>query len=671
MNCFRLMPRVVGMAVLLPAFLLPLVLSAQSTLPHPVLNTIYPCAAQVGTTTEVTITGTDLDGASRLHFSAKGIECKAGAKPNVFTLTIAQDAPAGYCDVRAVGRYGISNPRGFAITKLPVVTVKDKAFKATMGQVIVGNSLKQDQSIISFEAKKGDAVQVLCKPELLDSRMESVLAIRDSTSSVVARMDASGEVSFSPAQDGTFSIELRDLMFRGDAEYPFVLSISNPGASGLEEVPALKPTEKLDADMSKPVAMEAAYQGWFPARGKARYFTFAAKKGEVRIIEVKSARLGYDADPFFLVEKLDGDKSTFIAEANDRPAIAAKDEFDGGWADPTYRFEAKEDGTYRVKLRNLFPTRVPFELSVQPPGVAFELVAMPSEIAPTAKKTAAAILSAPLWRGGVATFKVVALRERGFTGPINLSADGLPPGVTSLGGVISEGRDVGYISFSADEKAAPWGGAVRIVGKSGDVARGARGATVVRATPDMTKAAVYTRFTKEVGLDVVASEAPLLVEPAAPLYEVATTGKIDVPLKLTRRAGFADAVKLTALGLVTDGPPTVDVAAKGVAGSLNREVAKLKLAPGDYSVVLQTTAKFKHQPDDPKAKPKDVVATVHSKPFIVRVTTAPKPEQKPVAKPAVPPVAATPAPKAAPKPAAKPVAQPAAATPAPKPEPKK
>jgi hypothetical protein len=271
----------------------------------------------------------------------------------------------------------------------------------------------------------------------------------------------------------------------------------------------------------------------------------------------------------------------------------------------------------------------------------------------------------------VATFKVVALRERGFTGPINLSADGLPPGVTSLGGVISEGRDVGYISFSADEKAAPWGGAVRIVGKSGDVSRGARGATVVRATADMTKAAVYTRFTREVGLDVVASEAPLLVEPAAPIYEVATTGKIDVPLKLTRRAGFADAVKLTALGLVTDGPPTVDVAAKGVAGSLNREVAKLKLAPGDYSVVLQTTAKFKHQPDDPKAKPKDVVATVHSKPFIVRVTTASKPEPKPVAKPAVPPVAATPAPKAAPKPAAKPVAQPAAATPAPKPEPKK
>lgn len=659
MNCFRLMPRVVGKAVLLPALLLPLILTAQSTLPHPILNTIYPCAAQVGTTTEVTITGTDLEGASRLHFSAKGIECKAGAKPNVFTLTISKEAPAGYCDVRVVGRYGISNPRGFAITKLPVVELKDKTLKASVGQVIMGNSLKQDQAIITFDAKKGDAVQVLCKPELLDSRMEPVLAIREASSSVVARMDVGGEVNFAPSSDGAFSLELRDLMFRGDAEYPFVLSISKPGASGLGEVPALKPAEKLDADLSKPVAMESTYQGWFPARSKPRYFTFTAKKGDVRIIELKSARLGYDADPFFIVEKLEGDKATFIAEANDRPAIAAKDEFDGGWADPTYRFEAKEDGTYRVKLRNLFPTRVPFELSVQPPGVAFELVTLPSEAAPAAKKTAAAITAAPLWRGGVATFKVVALRERGFTGPITLSAEGLPPGATSLGGVISEGRDAGYISFSADEKAEPWGGAVRIVGKSGDVSKVARGATVVRATADVTKAAVYTRFTKEVGLDVVASEAPLLVEPAAALYEVTTTGKIDVPLKLTRRAGFADAVKLTALGLPTTAPLTVDLAAKAVAGSMSLDVAKLKLAPGDYSVVLQTTAKFKHQPDDPKGKAKDVVATVHSKPFIVRVITAPKPEPKPAAA------------AVAAKPAATPAAKPVTATPAPKPEAKK
>ncbi len=609
-------------------------LQAQSTLPHPMLNTIYPCAAQVGSTTEVTITGTDLDAAMKLHFSAKGIEAKSGAKPNQFTITVSKEAPAGYCDVRVIGRYGISNPRGFAITKLPVVEAKEATLKASVGQVIVGVSPKQDKKLITFEAKKGDAIQVLCDPVEIDSRMDAVVNVRDAKGSVEARLQGDEPMEFKASSDGVHTIELNDLMYRGDAEYPFVLALSKPGESGLEPSMPLHPTEKLDADVLKPIPIEGTYTGWFPARGKSRYFTFTTKKGDVRIIEVTSARLGLNADPFFIVDKLDGEKATFIAEANDRAALAAKDEFDAGWADPSYRFEAKEDGTYRIKLRNLFPTRVPFELSVQPPGVAFELVAMPSEIAPAAKKAAAAITAAPLWRGGVATFKVTAMRERGFTGPIELSAEGCPAGVTCLGGLIGEGRDFGFVSFAAEANAEAWGGAVRIVGKSGDVSKTARGATVVRATADMTKAAVSTRFTKDTALDVVALDAPLLIEPAQPLYEVDAKGKFSVPLKVTRRADFADAIKLTALGLVAATPPTADVKAKGADGKFEGDVAKLKLAPGDYSVVLQTTAKFKHKGNDPKAKVKDVVATVHSKPFTIRVTPEARVETKPAAKPA-------------------------------------
>jgi hypothetical protein len=220
--------------------------------------------------------------------------------------------------------------------------------------------------------------------------------------------------------------------------------------------------------------------------------------------------------------------------------------------------------------------------------------------------------------------KTVALRERGFTGAITLSAEGLPPGVTCLGGLIAEGRDVGYVSFTADAKAEPWGGAVRIVGKNGDVSKTARGATVVRATPDIAKGATYTRFTKETVLDVVASDSPILIEPEAPLYEVTSKGKLSVPLKATRSKEFTDAMKLTALGLVDATPPTADIAAKGVTGKFEADIAKLKLAPGDYSVVLQSSAKFKPKNDDPKAKPKEVTATVHSKPFTIRVTAEAK-----------------------------------------------
>src|SRR6476620_9907234 len=42
-------------------------------LPHPVLLTAFPCGVQAGHTAEVTLGGTDLDGATGLLFSSPGL----------------------------------------------------------------------------------------------------------------------------------------------------------------------------------------------------------------------------------------------------------------------------------------------------------------------------------------------------------------------------------------------------------------------------------------------------------------------------------------------------------------------------------------------------------------------------------------------------------------------
>jgi hypothetical protein len=491
--------------------------------------------------------------------------------------------------------------------------------KIEPGQAMVGRSVKQDECRMTLDAKKGEAIQVLCEAAALDSRMEPALSVLGADSHELARMESAGPLVFTAPEDGSYTLDVHDLMFGGGAEYPFVLALSKPDASGLEPQLPLHPAEGKDVDPAKPVAIEDVYTGWFPPRSKPRSFTFTAKKGEVRIIEVKCARLGLDADPSFILEKVDGDKTVFIAEASDRPAVAAKDEFDAGWADPTLRFQVKEDGTYRVKLRNLYPTRVPFELSVRPPGVAFQLVALPSEVTP-AKKTATTILSAPLWRGGVAALKVFALRERGFTGPISLTAENLPPGVTGAGGVIPEGKDVGYLCFSAEPAAEAWGGPVRVIGKSDDVTSVARGATIIRPTSNTAKEAIYTRLTQEVTLGVAAADSPVLVEAASDVNEAAA-GKVSVPLKVTRAASFTDAIKLTVLGIGDPAAPlSGTIAAKSNSGKLDLDLTKLKLTPGSYPVVLQATAKFQHKPaGDPKAKPKEVVAVIHSKPILIQV----------------------------------------------------
>ena len=660
-------------------------LQAQVTTPAPLLTSISPAAAQAGTTVEFTVAGTDLDGASSLHFSIAGVECKpvldAKQQPvaNKFKASIPATAPCGYCDVRVIARYGISNPRGLLVSSLPVVTMpataiaSDKAFKVAVNSVVSGVSVKQGAGYLSFDAKKGQRVLAICRPAWLDSRMDAGVSVSSADGKILDRSKADGIVDFVAPADGAYTLKVGDLMYRGDAEYSYALTLTTgpvveyafdggatwtlygrnlpKGADALKhydhplqrvQMPAeeakkllatnaIKPirfgaeTEAPSVDVSKPVALKApgVLTGWFPERGKARFITFEAKKGDAFWIELNSASHGVSADPFMIVEKMAKDVPTFVAEANDRTALATKEEFDAGWADPSYRFEAKEDGTYRIKLRNLFTSvpREPFELTVKPAGTDFDLVAIPTALPKAKAATTVDVAAAPLWRGGSTAFKVVALRRSGFTGPIELSVDGLPPGVTFGGGSFREGQNVCYVSLSAAEDAKEWAGPIKLHGKTGG---NAIGATVVFKVAAVAKEPVVTRFTDEVAFGVVASDAPVSVEAAAQVFEAAAGGKLSIPLQVKRRADCTEAVKLAVLGL-NDAVAETDVAAKGTTGKLDLDLAKLKVPAGDYQIVLQGPVKFKHKRlGDAKAAAKDITFLAVSKPIKVHITPAAK-----------------------------------------------
>lgn len=665
-------PRILPLFLALSAIALPS-LRAQVTAPQPFLASVSPVAAQAGTTVEITLTGTDLDGAVRLHFSVPDIKCepklddKKQPVANKFVVTIPAGTTTATCDVRAVARYGISNPRGFAITALPVVAIPvtasstEKAFNATLNTTIVGTTVKQAACFVRFEAKKGQRVIAVCQSLAFDSRMDAHVSLRNADGVRLGRLQPDGLLDFIAPADGAFTLEVHDLMFRGDAEFPFALTLTTGPviqrafdggaqwtlygrnlAKGTNVMPrngvslqrlqipadealrllAANPIEVVrfgpenDAPVAapQPVALKlpARYNGWFAPRGQSRIFTFEAKKGDVLWIEVNCAGKGLSADPFFVMEKADA----FIAEASDRAAIAMKSEFDAGWADPSYRFEAKEDGTYCVKLRNLFAngSQEPFELTVQPVGGDFDLVAIPSAPPKAKAATTAEVDASPLWRGGVAAFKMFALRRSGFNGPIELSADGLPADVKFLGGWIREGQSTGYAAFFAEETAKEWTGAVKLHGKTGGVARGA---TTLFKVGNTAKESVITRLTDEVVLGVVEGDAPVTVEAASQVFESDGSGKISIPLQVKRRGDCTEAIKLTSLGL--EGL-TADVAAKATSGQLDVDMAKLKLPAGDYPLLLQAVVKFKHQRSaDPKVAAKEVTFLVHSKPVIIRV----------------------------------------------------
>src|SRR5687768_1313917 len=102
--------------------------AARADLPSPRLDRIAPLGAAAGSTVEIEVVGNDIEEATKLLFDHPGITAKH-VKDKKFAVTIEKDVPEGTYDGRLVGKYGVTNPRLFAVsrgvTELPEMEQKD------------------------------------------------------------------------------------------------------------------------------------------------------------------------------------------------------------------------------------------------------------------------------------------------------------------------------------------------------------------------------------------------------------------------------------------------------------------------------------------------------------------------------------------------------------------
>jgi hypothetical protein len=204
-----------------------------------------------------------------------------------------------------------------------------------------------------------------------------------------------------------------------------------------------------------------------------------------------------------------------------------------------------------------------------------------------------------------------------------LSAEGLPPGVTCLPVKLPAGANEGTLLLTSVEKPERWAGAIRVVGKAkvGDkeLVREARGGAVRWTVTDANTDSVRPRLTRDIALAVSAAEpAPVCIAPVEDKrWEIAPGAKVEIPLKVTRRGEFQEALKLKAFGAPgIEGVKEIDVAPNAANASAVIDLAAAKLPAGDHVIHFEAQTKGKF-------RGKDVITTVFSAPIRIAVQAPP------------------------------------------------
>ena len=612
---------------------------------------------QRGTTVEVSVSHQNIEEAQELLFSTPKITAKPAVAgdgkvvPSRFLVTIAPDAPIGAHDARVLSRLGVSAARAFSVGDLPEVTRTKANNSVETACVLQPNSIcnattnKRAIDFYSFQGIKGRRVVVDCDAARIDSKLDPVVILADSKGDDLVVNRTSGMLDFTPPSDGTYLVKVHDLTFQGGPEHFYRLALREvegsapvPSQSATARVSAFSwppeglpqgaPSSEIEPNNSpvqaQKIALPCDISGTFASAKDLDTFDFQAKKGEIWWVEVASERLGLDTDPAVLVQRVvktnDRETITDIAELDDIAASMKMGEYlpGTGYTGPPYqsgstdvlgKVEIKEDGTYRLQLRNLIrdagsPTEPAYRLLIRKANPDFSLVAWARH--QRLRQNDFGTFSKPIaLRAGITmAFEVVAMRRDGFAGEIELGMEDLPPGVTASGLKIPAGGLTGMLFITAEDTATPAFSVAKIVGRSQidgtTVTRPCRLASVLWPVDYAPNELPKSRLVADVPVSVTDFEkAPVSIAADGKANWEAFVGEtLKIPLRITWRSEFnGSSIKLKPFGPVFGPMKDIDLPINSPASEAVVDLAALKTPPGEYLLTLHGIAVTKYSPN--------------------------------------------------------------------------
>lgn len=650
---------------------------AQSVcLPAPRLLTTMPMGGQSGTQFEVTISGQYLENTEQLLFSHPSITATPKLKddgtvvPNQFAVQIAADCPAGVYDARVMAGLGISSARAFSVSEVPEMTQTAActslatAMEIRVGRIVNATLVDRSVNYYTFQANQGQRIVVDCIAQGIDSKMNPVLVVADSTGSDLIVERRGGVIDFTAPEDGTYVVKVHDLTFKGGPYYFYRLALTEV-ADGV--APTRLPETQMVASHSwppvdlQPVAqaredqLEQSDNGdtleitlpcdisgsFFPA-ADVDTFQFAAKKGEVWWVEVASERLGCPTDPSVVVQRIvDETKIEDIAEIADIPSPVKRSSngysYDGppynaGSSDALGKFEIKEDGVYRLRMTDLFggtrndPTNR-YRLIVRKATPDFALVGWALHMGLRNGDRNALSKPIALRGGAVMPIEIVVFRRDGFDGEIELAMENLPEGVTATGLKIAAGETRGIVLISAAPNAPRGLEFASVVGRAtiGDqeIQRQCKLASMKWPVTNAKSEIPAPRLLDQIPVSVGGIEqAGLSIQAAEDkVWETTVGAKLTIPLRLVRRGEFSGkTMSLQTFGAGFERTPNFEMSLTQDQSEAVLDLARLKTPPGQYTVAFYGGAVAKYGYGN--EKPKDIVDIYVSKPISIRVNPA-------------------------------------------------
>lgn len=477
----------------------------------------FPAGAARGAGVEVTAAGNFPDWPASAWVNRPGVTVMPAADKGKFSFSVAEDAVPGVYWVRLYSAAGSAAPLPFIVGTLPEVSEQEPSDQPAKAQALpsatctINGRLEKGGDVDTFAVTltKGQTlVGSVSAHETLGSPMDSVLQIVSPRGSVLEQNDdergLDSLLTFTAPADGVYLARIfafpaspdASISFAGgetfvyrltlttggflDGALPLAVSRTRPteltaygwglaepdarrsiapqadaqfdlfspqwaGAMMLPVVDCRSLVEVEPNDAAHPQIVEAplAISGRIGERGDRDAFRFHLAKGQAWQFKVESRRLGYPLDA--VLELFDASGKS-LARADDA----------GQQPDAELSFTPPSDGDYTLVVSDLYEHGGPrffYRLSIAPIEADFALSVPEHSYVFTPEK--------PL------EIAVTIDRRHGFAGEIELTVDGLPPGVTAAAvKSLASGDTAKSLKVLISGASPPFSGPIRITGVS-------------------------------------------------------------------------------------------------------------------------------------------------------------------------------------------------------------